>query len=402
MKQLSIAAFVLLAACGPKGSDVSVTVSGVSMTDLEPIRAQLARLRGVSDVRAGQLKDGQASFSVHTARKGSELAGDLAKSGSGLTNVKAFDDTSVQVSWDGKSVPALPVPAPVVTVVPEKKADPAIAPQEEKKEINVEIQKDPLAYKVHQLPAGTIATFDGWKVAILPGDSTWAMIETHPEGKENDFLMIVAAGTPDAQILANLFEEGARYLQQVMPGLKAKGEAKACTFGGDDARLREYTSSLNGKEYTAQSIIIKKKDVAVSLLAFGTEEGMKTYGRALGITAQSITVKEAPPDPALVGTWALEKYYSSGAGTSTQFSHSSSRSITIYPNGAFTETTFSSSNLNNSTGTTSAYLDGGDRGRIVKRGTTLTFHYDNGKAWNGEYKLDGGALVLNGSYYLKQ
>src|SRR5207249_9594900 len=115
----------------------------------------------------------------------------------------------------------------------------------------------------------------------------------------------------------------------------------------DEARLQEYTATLQGREYTAQSVIIRKKDVAVSLLAFGTAEGMKECGRAVGITAQSITLKESPPDPAIVGTWALEKYYSSGAGTSSQVSYSSSRSITIYPNGTFTEVSGSSANLNN-------------------------------------------------------
>ena len=39
-------------------------------------------------------------------------------------------------------------------------------------------------------------------------------------------------------------------------------------------------------------------------------EAFKEFGRAVGITAQSITIKEEPPDPALVGTWLLEKYWS--------------------------------------------------------------------------------------------
>lgn len=402
MKHVPIALLLWMAACGTKGSDVSVTVAGVTMADLEPIRADLARLKGVGEVRAGQLKAGQAAFTVRYEGKGAELAAELARLGSGLRNVKAFDDASVQVSWDGKAAPvAAAAPAPAdKPPAPVPAATPA---KEEKKEIKVEIQKDPLAYKVHQLPAGTIATFEGWKVNILPGDPNWAMIETHPEGKESDFQMIVAAGTPEARIQANLFEEAPKYLRQMFPMLQAAGEPKTCTFGGDEARLTEYTANIQGKDYQVQSVIIKKKDVAVSLLAMGTAAGMKEFGRSIGITAQSITVKESPPDPALVGTWALEKYTSTGAGTSSQFSYSSSRSITIYPNGAFTETSFSSANLNNTTGTTSTYLDGGDRGKVVKRGTTLTFHYDNGKVWNAEYKIDGGqALVLNGNYYLKQ
>jgi hypothetical protein len=76
--------------------------------------------------------------------------------------------------------------------------------------------------------------------------------------------------------------------------------------------------------------------------------------------------------------------------------------MTVYPNGTFTETSMSSSNLNNNAGSTSAYLDGGNRGRVVKRGNTLSFTYDSGKVWNADYKLDGGALVLNGNYWLRQ
>jgi len=39
------------------------------------------------------------------------------------------------------------------------------------------------------------------------------------------------------------------------------------------------------------------------------EGAFKKFGRAAGLTAQSITIKEEPPDPALVGTWLLEKYW---------------------------------------------------------------------------------------------
>lgn len=266
----------------------------------------------------------------------------------------------------------------------------------------MEVKKDPLAYKVHQLPGGTIATFDGWKVTPMPGDSNWTTIETHPEGKENDFQMIVSAGTPGPAVMANLFEEARKYLQQMMPGLKPAGEAQKTVIGGDEARVQDYTAEWQGKSLKVQSIIIKKKDVAVSVLALGNEEAFKEYGRATGITAQSITVKEEPPDPALVGTWLLEKYFSTGAGTSSQFSHSSSMSMTIYPNGTFTESSSSASNLNNNSGTTSAYLDGGNRGRVVKRGNVLSFTYDNGKVWNSEYKMDGGALVMGKNYWLRQ
>jgi hypothetical protein len=229
-------------------------------------------------------------------------------------------------------------------------------------------------------------------------------METHPEGKENDFQILVSAGTPGAQVMANLFEEASNYLQQSIPGLRAAGESLKCLIGGDDARVQDYTLEAQGKTLKVESIIIRKKDVAVSVLTVGTDESFKIYGRAAGITAQSITIKEEPPDVALVGTWLLERYTSSGAGTSSQFSYSSSRSMTIYPNGTFSESSMSSAGLKNNSGTTSSYLEGGDRGKVVKRGTTLSFTYDNGKVWNAEYKFDGGgsALVLNGNFWLKQ
>ena len=110
----------------------------------------------------------------------------------------------------------------------------------------------------------------------------------------------------------------------------------------------------------------------------------------------------SPPDRGLVGTWLLEKYSSSGAGTSNAFSHSSSCSLTIYPNGTFTEHSSSMSTLSNTTGRTEGYLDGGDRGRVVKRGNTLTFTYDNGKIWNTDYRFDGGAVWFGKNLWMKQ
>ena len=71
MKQLLLAVLLpLLAACAPKGSPLMMTVSGVTMADLEPIRIELSAVVGVSDVRAGQLKDGQATFALKYDGKG--------------------------------------------------------------------------------------------------------------------------------------------------------------------------------------------------------------------------------------------------------------------------------------------------------------------------------------------
>jgi len=428
MKQILIALPLLLWACGSKGAEITLSVTGVAIADLEAIRGELSGLKGVSNVRAGQLKEGQATFALQFDGKGGDLAALLARLGSGLKNVKGFDDASLQVAY-GAAAPAVQptggsavwmakaltgniqaAPAPPAEVPPpaqEKKEEkPAQEPPaaEEKKVTKEELKKDPLAYKVHQLAGGTIATFEAWKINPLPGDANWVMMETHPEGKENDFQMIVAAGTPGPAVMANLFEEGRKFFQQMMPAIRAAGEPQKCVIGGDEARIQDYTLEAQGKTLKVQTVIIKKKDVAVSLLAFGNDASFKEYGRAVGITAQSITIKADPPDPGLVGTWSFDSYSSSGAGTSSKFSYSSSRSMTIYPNGTFSEASMSSAGLQNNTGTTNAYLEGGDRGKVVKRGNVLSFTYDNGKVWNAEFKFDGGgsALMLNGKMWLKQ
>ncbi len=399
MKQTLAFAFAVLASCGGSGGgDVVLTVSGVAMADLAAIQADLGRLKGVSDVRPGALKDGRAEFKVRYTGDGAALAADLARLGSGLKNVTAFDAAGVQVAWDGKAAPA-----PVVDVPPPAKPGqpaPAAKP-EEGKEVKVAVENDPLKYKVHQLEQGTIATFEGWKITQIPNNEL-LILETHPDGKENDFQMLILLGTQGEREQAKLFEEGPLKLKQVFPALREAGEAKKTSFGGDEARLQDWTIDINGRGMKVQTILLRKKDVAIALLAVFTDETYKTYGRALGITAQSISVKESPPDPGLVGTWALDKYYSSGKGTSNAFSHTSSTSLTIYPNGTFTERSMSSSSLDNSSGSTSAYLDGGDRGKVVRRGSALTFHYDNGKTWNTDYRFDGGALFLGKNMWLKQ
>jgi acylphosphatase len=404
MKRAALALTLCLAACGPKGSDLTLTASGVTMAEVGSIRAELSGLKGVSEVRAGNFRDGQVTFAVKFDGKGTDLAARLSSLASGLKNVKGFDDQSVQVAY---GAPPTPVGGLATAgAAPEESkpggAKPAPSPPEERKPISVEVKKDPLAYKVQQLAGGTIATFDNWKVTPVPGDGTWATMETHPEGKENDFQMIVSAGTPGREVMNNLFEEARKFLQQMMPTLKAAGEPQKTTIGGDEARVQDYTIDAQGRKLKVQSIIIRKKDVAVSVLALGTDEAFKEFGRAVGITAQSITIKEEPPDARLVGTWLLEKYTSSGAGTSSQFSYSSSRSLTLYPNATFTESSSSSVGVKDNVGRTDAYLDGGDRGRVVKRGTTLSFIYDNGKVWNTEFKFDGGAVWFGGNLWMKQ
>ena len=415
MRKLTVVLLLGLAACGPKGSDLLVTVSGVTMASVEEIRGKMSALSGVSDVVVGAFKDGKATFTVKYAGKGADLASRLAAL-DGMKNITGFDDQSVQVYY-GSAVAVTPAsstakgpevtpPAPVLGPTPTPAPKPpaatsASAPADEK-EVKVEVKKDPLAYKVQQVPGGSIATFEGWKFQALGSDGTWAQFETHAEGKENEFQLFITAGTPGREIMNNLFDEAAKLMAKLLPTAKAVGEAQKATIGGDEARVQDYTLEAQGKKMQIQAIVIRKKDVAVSVLGLGTEEGFKEFGRSVGITAQSITIKEEPPDPGLVGTWLLEKYSSSGAGTSNAFSHSSSCSLTLYRNGTFTEHSSSMSTLSNNTGRTEGYLDGGDRGRVVKRGNTLTFTYDNGKIWNTDFRFDGGAVWFGKNLWMKQ
>ena len=62
MKQIIIALPLLLWACGSKGSEITLSVTGVAIADLEGIRGELSGVKGVSNVRAGQLKEGQATI----------------------------------------------------------------------------------------------------------------------------------------------------------------------------------------------------------------------------------------------------------------------------------------------------------------------------------------------------
>ncbi len=386
MRMTSILLLAILAACAPKAREVTVTVSGVAAGDLEAVRAELARIPGVGAVGTTSLKDGQAVFAVSTSLKGGDLAAAMARGPAGLRDVRGFDDGSVQVAAGRARAPAAPGTPP---------AAPPPAPD---KEVKVNSGKDPLAYKIHQLPAGTIATFDGWKIQSRQ-DGNWIILVTSPEGKEDDFQMVVFAGTPSAEELGQLFTLGPARVRRMFPAFRPRHDGKQATFGGDPALVKSYDAEWQGKPMAARVVYVRRKDVAVAVLGIGTEEAFKTYGRAVEITAQSITVKESPLEPALCGTWVLDSYKSTGTG-STFFSYSSSASLTIYPNGTFTKSSMSSASASGA----EAYLEGGDRGTVVKRGTLLTFRSDKGEAWNAEYRMDGGgkALWLNQAMYLRQ
>jgi hypothetical protein len=383
MRRLVAAAVVMLAACGSKGREVTVTVAGVTAAELDAVKTELANLPGVSEVRAGSFKEGQAVFTLVSTSTGGDLAGALAKSGSGLKNVKGFDDGSVQISFDGKAAPVAAAPAP-------EKGGP-------EKEVKVPVEKDPLAYKVHPFNGGTIATFDGWKFAPPRQDGNWIVLVTSPEGKEDEFQVVIFVGTPTEEELGRMFELAPQRLQQLFPAWRAKGAAKKTTFGGDAAMIESYDAGeWKGQAMTATAIYVKRKDIAVAVVGIGSAAGNRTYGRAVEITAQSITFQEAALEPELCGTWNFSSYKSSGTG-STFFSYSSSTNMTIYPNGTFTKRSMSTASGSGA----EAYTDGGERGTVTKRGTNLTFRNDKGEVWNMEYKLEGGALLLNNALWTR-
>lgn len=378
----------LLAACGSPKNDIKVTIRGV--TDPHKIKQLLETTRGVASVQMESFKEGQALYLVSFAGKGGDLG--AALSDTPLKNVTGFDATSLQVAMDGSAPPVVAAPPP-----PPEPAKTDTPPEKPK-----DMPKDPLAYKIHKFPGGSIATFDNWQIGQVPSDNNNVIVfDTAPQGKQNDFVLRVAMGTPGLEEMQNLFVTGPQLVQQLLQGFQRSGEQTKTTYGGDEAMLEEYKGrSPDGRAITARVVYIKKKDVAVAILAIGTEAGHKEFGRSLEIVAQSVTFTESGIEPELTGTWHISSYYSSGAG-STQFSSSSATSMTIYTNGTFTEHSMSNAG---GASTAEVYTEGNRRGRIVKRGNNLTFYYDGSekKVWNATYELKGGALMLNGKAWFRQ
>jgi hypothetical protein len=398
MKNPGWLAALALAACGSRGSELSLTVSGVAASDLPSIQAELQRIEGVAEARAGQFKDGQVTYSIRYSGKGPDLAARLARSSSGLKNVRGFDDGSVAVSFDNASTPVAPTPAPAPAPAPAPSTADGNPPERPK-----DLPKDPLAYQIFTFPGGSIAKFDAWRYAPAQGGSNTVMFDAVPEGREKDFVLRVIAGTPTAQEMQQLFTAGPQivqqFLAQIFPGIQRAGEPKSTTFGGDEAMVEEYTGkNAEGKDVRVRAVYIKKKDVGVAVFGIGTEPGHKEFGRAIDIVAQSVTFVETPVEPELTGTWTMNTYRSSGSG-STQFSYSSATGLTLYANGSFTESHASSAGGQS---TASASLEDHQRGRVIKRGNVLTFRYDSGKVWTATYELRGGALMLNGNAWFRQ
>lgn len=370
-----------LAACSAKAGDVTISAAGLTAADVMTMKTELEKIEGVSNVRLGAFADGQVTVTVAYTGSGSDLAAALTRGSTGLKNVTAFDGASVRVSWDGTSVPAAPAGG-TTPAAPAQPPPPA--------------PKDGLAYRIHNVPGGSIAKFDNW--TITPVSSDGALVyDTAPQGREKDFAMRVALAIPTASELAQLFTAGPQLVQQILPGFRRVGSPERLTIAGDEAMQERYEGSPQGTQLMARALYIRKSDVAVAVLGIGSEKGHKEFGRAVDILAQSITLKESALEAGVLGTWTMSSFRSSGSG-STYFSYSSATSLTIYANGTFTEYHSSSAG---GPSTADAYLENGKRGRVVCRGTTLTFHYDNGEVWNAEYRLEGGALLLNGKLWTR-
>lgn len=261
--------------------------------------------------------------------------------------------------------------------------------------------KDPLAYKVLEVPGGSVAKFDSWQYSKLLTAPNMVYCDAVPEGRAKDFFLRTCVGTPSAPDMVNLFTVGPQLtraaLAQVFgPVFKPVGEPKKCTCGGDEAMVEEYAGDIRGTAYTCRVMYVKRKDVAVAVMAIGTETGFKEFGRAVEIVAQSITLKESTVEPGLLGTWTCEAFSKAGE-KENQINVAMARSITFFPNGTFSDTAqsgFSGHPIN-------AMVKGANRGTVVKRGNTLTFHYDDGSTWTPTYEAYSNGLKIDGKCYLK-
>ena len=267
------------------------------------------------------------------------------------------------------------------------------------------VANDPLAYRVLQFPGGTIAQFDNWVYGQPGAANNVIWCDGAPKGRENEFVLRAAIGTPNAQDQANLFITGPQLIEQLLnqlagPVFRRAGQPTKTTCGGDEAMLLEYQATIKDKRMICRVMLVKRQDIAIAVVGLGTEQGLKEFGRAIEIVAQSISVKEAAIEAGLIGTWVVENYVRlDPAKVGDQpFNLSQSRSVTIYPNGTFADTANTGFSGQDVTG----LAKGGSRGKVVKRGNVLTFRYDDGTTWSAPYELYSNGLKLDGKIYLKQ
>lgn len=274
---------------------------------------------------------------------------------------------------------------------------------DQKPESTAKGEKDPLAYKVQQLPGGTIAVFENWKLVPVTADGNVLVFDSAPQGREKDFVLRTVIATPNAPDLANLFTLAPQLTQQLLmqlsPTFKRVGEQQKTTVGGDEAMIEQYEGDLLTGRATARAMYVRRNDIGIGVLGIGTEAGQKEFGRSIEIVAQSITFKESAIEPELIGTWTAETSSSTGTGIDGDKLHvNASRSITVMPNSTFTD----SSHTTTSGPEISGLVGGGGRGKLIKRGNVLTFHYDDGKTWSANYEVGGGGMKLDGRLFIKQ
>jgi len=345
--------------------------------------------RATNEGVAGTFQSGGDSFEFTAALDGNTMK--LSSGGSDYvlkksgTNPLARPQAANPLAGGPKDSPA-EFPAPAAS------ASPARGSQ----------MKDPLAYKMQELPGGSIATFDGWKSQEVMNENNTYIFDTSPEGRQKEFVLRVAISTPSAQDLQNFFTFAPPFvkalLQQLSPTFQSSGEPRKTKCGGDEAYVEEYTGNVQGTKYNARALYVKRKDVGIVTLGIGTDAGFKEFGRSVEIVAQSITFKESQLNKELIGSWVFEASSRTDAGGGGVLNVNSARTITIMPNGTFTDSATTTAVHDDGTG----LAQGGSRGTVIQRGNILTFHYDSGQTWSPAFQVGGGGLKLDGQLFLKQ
>jgi hypothetical protein len=396
---------LLLLTCAPesRAQDVAGTYSGSN------IKLELKSTGG--EKYSGTIHFAGQQFPATVSSTANGLAGTFRSQGQEFQFVLVPSATGYTLITDGTEYPltrqavANPLAASKAAGASPEQAASTAAPQDsraEQKSVGAP-QKDPLAYKVRQLPGGTVAEFENWQYQNVPAGENMLIVDGFPQGHQKDFLLRTAVATPNSQDLANLFTVGPQLTQQLLstisPTFQRVGEQKKTKVGGDDAMIEEYQGNINGASYHVRVLYVRREDVGMAVLGIGTDAGFKDYGRAIEIVAQSITFKQSPLEPELIGTWTFEASNRvEGVRASDSVTISSSRSLSIMPNSTFTD---SNSGVTTGPGLT-GLAEGGSRGKLIKRGNALTFHYDDGHTWSPTYEVGGGGLKLNGQLFIKQ
>jgi hypothetical protein len=368
MRKLTAFLSFLVACGGAKTGEVALTVTGVSMSDIEAIRGELGRLKGVAGTRAGQFKDGQVVIAVRFEGKGGDLATLLTQTAGGLKNVQGFDDRSVQVAYGAAPAPkpTVPEPAPAPAPAPAPPPTPAPSPPPAQQ------KKDPLAYRAHPAKKGFLATFEGWKVAESPEEEGAFLATLAPEGR-TDFAIVAYYAAANHPEIGDVFQTGPAIVQQYFPALKPAGQLVKFSMAGDPAALQEFGGESQGKPLRARAFFLKRSDVAVIVLGSGAEPAFNEYVKGIAIVAASVTLAPASVPEGMIGTWGNE---------------ADERTMTICANGTFLARA-------------GTQVDFG-RAVVDEAGGAVAFRGDGGKEWKPKFRLQGGRLELDGAVWTRR